>query len=108
MPLQKEVRFNPSSKPLQQLHNTLLLKMPPPFSEWFSPLPFKLDTLAQAAKVWPLSLSHNAQSDHILQFQHERMASAARFWKRRCAEYQAVLNRCKEDLANMKALKRYA
>ncbi|PAV24015.1 zinc-RING finger [Pyrrhoderma noxium] len=48
-------------------------EMPPPFSDWFCSLPFKLDALAQAAK-----------------FQHERLTNAARYYKSRYLQYRAM------------------
>ncbi|EJD02446.1 uncharacterized protein FOMMEDRAFT_168904 [Fomitiporia mediterranea MF3/22] len=64
-------------------------EMPPPFSDWFCSLPYKLDALAQAAK-----------------FQHERMASAARYYKTRYEQYRSTFSRLKNEIAQVKALKK--
>ena len=68
-------------------------KMPPPFSDWFCSLPFKLDALAQAAKV-TLDIYYTLALHIYLfvyaQFQHERLTNAARYYKSRYLQYRAM------------------
>ncbi|KAL5532642.1 hypothetical protein ACEPAF_4416 [Sanghuangporus sanghuang] len=64
-------------------------EMPPPFSDWFCSLPFKLDSLAQASK-----------------FQYERLAGTARYYKARYEQSQALFARFKDQISQMKAIRK--
>ncbi|KAL5529719.1 hypothetical protein ACEPAG_5704 [Sanghuangporus baumii] len=64
-------------------------EMPPPFSDWFCSLPFKLDSLAQASK-----------------FQYERLAGTARYYKARYEQSQALFVRFKDQISQMKAIRK--
>ncbi|KAI5121652.1 hypothetical protein M0805_002728 [Coniferiporia weirii] len=64
-------------------------ELPPPMSDWFCSVPFKLDALAQTAK-----------------FQHESLAASVRYYKNRTAQYRVLLERMKNDVADAKVIKK--
>lgn len=68
----------------------LFIKMTPPMSDWFRPIPQVLDTIAAAAR-----------------FQQEMMASRLHYYKRKCGQYRAIAKRVEEAEMSNKTLRRY-
>ena len=65
-------------------------QMMPPMCDWFRSVPHSLDAIASAAKS-----------------QQETMASLVRFYKRKCTQQRASMNKTKEVVTENKALRRY-
>jgi hypothetical protein len=79
--------------------------MDAPMSNWFCSIPHAYDGIAAAAKVYsyfPLALNSQA----LPQFQQETLASSVRFYKKKCSERGALINRLKGEAAENKLLKK--
>jgi len=75
-------------------------------SNWFCSVPHAFDGIAAATKVFSFLTFTTLRSITWFQFQQESMASLIRFYKQKCNERGALINRLKGEAAENKALKR--
>lgn len=85
----------------------MLRKLDPPMSNWFCSVPHAMDTISYSIKARE-SIVHYCLMTEVYQFQQDMLISLIRFLREKTAQQRDVLLRNKQELEELKRLRKYA
>lgn len=85
----------------------MLRKLDPPMSNWFCPVPHAMDTISYSIKARE-SIVHRYLMTEVYQFQQDMLISLIRFLREKTAQQRNVILRNKQELEELKRLRKYA
>jgi hypothetical protein len=104
IPLQREVCLLHFAAPPGP---EILPKLDPPMSNWFCSVPHAMDTISYSIKARG-SIVHYCLMTDVYQFQQDMLISLIRFLREKAAQQRDVLLRNKQELEELKRLRKYA
>lgn len=81
--------------------------MEPPISDWFRPLPYAIDSIANSVKVLGLPSLKSILLIVFLQFQQATMGSLIKYYREKIHKQRSIIEQCKKERAELIALRRY-
>jgi len=84
----------------------MLRKLDPPMSNWFCSVPHAMDTISYSIKARK-SIVHCCLMTEVYQFQQDMLISLIRFLREKTAQQRDVLLRNKQELEELKRLRKY-
>jgi hypothetical protein len=85
----------------------MLRKLDPPMSNWFCSVPHAMDTISYSIKARE-SVAHSCLMTEVYQFQQDMLISVIRFLREKAVQQRDVILRNKQELEELKCLRKYA